>query len=216
MCLTVSADVGKNEHKGGTIPGGCALITAGCTAVAKQGFAQSDLATLTVEYDGGILAIGEQAFKELDLTVRLACETGCGTCAGANDCSCATRPLALDSEGLNNIGSVTFEAVCASGSLSAQTPSPPSAPLPPSAPSSQPLAPPPLPPLPVSCSSPGAACLTLSDDSILQSFLGNEDSGDDDDSETLIPGGCAIVTPNCSGIHKGNAFKKTTLKKFTV
>ena len=213
MCLTVSADIGKNGYKGGTIPGGCAVITAGCTAVAKQGFAQSDLATLTVEYDEGDLAIGEQAFKALDLTVRLACETGCGTCTGANDCSCTTRPLALDSEWLKNVGSVTFEAVCAPGSLSALPPSPPSTSQPPSPP---PLAPPPLAPRAVSCSSPGAACLTLTDDSILASFLGDADSDDKDDTETVIPGGCVIVTPNCSGVSKGNAFKKTTLKTFTV
>ena len=96
-CLTLSANVGKNEFKEASVKGTCATISAGSTSVGKQGFAQSDLATLTIKYDATQLEIGEQAFKKLVLTIYMECETGCGddTCPGPNDCGCATRPLTL-------------------------------------------------------------------------------------------------------------------------
>ena len=214
---TVSADVGQNQYKHYDFPDGCATITAGCAAVGKQGFAQSNLATLKIEYDGASLAIGAMAFKDLTLMVQKVCETGCGRCTGSDRCTCTTRPLDLDPEWHKKFVSVRFEAACASN-VSLSPPSLPSAPLPPSPPPAPPLPPPPLPPQPVSCSLQGAACLTLGDDNTLVSFLANRRRLDDggDDVETEIPGDCVIVTPNCSGITKGNAFKKTTLKTFTV
>ena len=211
-CLAVSSDVPPNGYKHTNFPAGCATIAANCAVVGQQGFAQSNLSTLKIEYSEAALAIGKQAFKQLEVTVQKACETGC------ND-TCTTRPLVLDPQWLKNALSVRFETVCASVSLGARPPSPPSAPLPPSSPPPPPVAPSPLPPLPVSCSSTGSACLTLTDDSIIDSFFGDEDDEDDkygDGRDTVVPGDCVIVTPNCSGIKRGNAFKKTTLKSFTV
>ena len=216
-CLTVSADVGQDEYKGKDVPGSCATITAGCTVVRQQGFAQSDLATLTIKYDGSDLAIGKQAFKKLDLTVRMECETGCGTCDSANNCTCATRPLVLDSDWRKDIESVIFEASCAAPPAPPSVPLLPSPPPVPPSPSSPPSAPPSVPPpplSPLSCSSPGGACLAISDDSILERFLG-VDHGDKD-FPTVIPGNCTVVTGAVTGITKGNAFRKTTLKVFTV
>lgn len=210
------ADVGKNEYKESEVSGFCATITAGCTAVGQQAFAQSDLATLKIEYAGSDLAIGKMAFKKLDLTVRMECEAGCGNCTGANNCTCSTRRLDLDPDWHKDIGSVVFEASCAA------PPAPPSvtsAPLPPSlpplppSPSSPPSVPPP-PLSPLSCSSPGGACLAISDDNVLESFLGMDHG--DGDFDTVIPGDCAVVTEAVTGIQKGNAFRKTTLKIFTV
>ena len=122
VCLTVNADVGQNGYKEVVLPEPCAIITAGSTAVGKQAFAQSSLTTLTVEYDAANLTIDMMAFKELDLTVRMACKAGCGECTGVNACTCATRPLVLDPKWDKNSGSVTFEAVCAAGGLALVTP----------------------------------------------------------------------------------------------
>ena len=122
VCLTVNADVGQNGYKEVVLPEPCAIITAGSTAVGKQAFAQSSLTTLTVEYDAANLTIDMMAFKELDLTVRMACKAGCGECTGVSACTCATRPLVLDPKWDKKSGSVTFEAVCAAGGLALVTP----------------------------------------------------------------------------------------------
>ena len=206
----ILTDVLENEYEGvRTIP--CATITAGCASVGQQGFAQSDLATLTIQYDGASLAIGKRAFKELNLTVHMVCETGCGTCDGPNDCSCPTRHLALASNGPGDtFKNVIFEAICASVAPPSLPPVPPSVPLLP-LPPDPPLAPPPLVPSPLLCSSP-EPCLTINGDTI----PGKGDNDDEDAPPMVVPGECAVVTPSSTGIYQGNAFRETTIKTFTV
>ena len=192
------------------IPGDCAIITAGCAAVGQQGFAQSNLATLTIEYGENPLAIGKMAFKQVPgVTMYMVCKAGCGTCTGSS-CDCTTRHLALASQWNKHAGPVHFEAICASVAPPSLPTVPPSVPLPP-LPPGPPLAPPPLVPSPLLCSS-SEPCLTINGDTL----PGTDDDDDEDAPPMFVPGECAVVTPNSTGIYQGNAFKKTTLKTFTV
>ena len=64
-CLLVDADVADKRYKGENVEDNCAIVTPDCSSIGKEGFGQSDLATMAVEYSGSSLTIGGQIFKQV-------------------------------------------------------------------------------------------------------------------------------------------------------
>ena len=84
------------------------------TSVGQQGFAQSNLATLKIEYDGVSLAIGKMmVFNQIYVTVQKVRETrhtGAVARALLRMTARTTHPLTLEPQWLKQARSVYFEA----------------------------------------------------------------------------------------------------------
>ena len=148
----------------------CGVLTSGCTIIDQSAFQNTNMQTLTVEYNSSTLLIGKQAFKgvpsdnSVALTVRMQCQGGCTTSApctategctgtGCLSCPCTTRPIITtsDSQGQwikNANDGLTFVTDCGGGPTVIEEVIPAPSPPPPSPPPPSPSPPPPSPPSP--------------------------------------------------------------------